>query len=245
MIDLKKIDKEINELFNTETSNSLTKWLFNKRQTYLTDMPQSIEKYGFCKVLAVRKEVIHIKHIFTEIFVRKTVDIQKYLDKIQWNLFDYMEYMTNRLRKIHYFSREYINDVNQIVKADKDFFPTIQLYKGLKNVIVLDFDGVVTKKSFTELYKLCIERCKTEICSANPNVKNSWFDIRNLPLPNKIYPCKGKLKKISKLIELNQKNDYVFFVDNEKEYLEFAWLFGIKTYIYENNKIKYFSLKSK
>ena len=215
-------------------------------QAYLTDIPQDVEKYGFCKTLAVRREVIHIKHIFTEVFVRKTIDIQKYLDKIDWSLFDYMEFMTNRLRKVHYFSRDYINDINEIVKADRDrFFPTIQLYKGLNCIIALDFDGVVTENSFSELYKLCIERCKTEICSANPEIKESWFEVRNLALPNKIKSCKGKIKKISKLIELNQKNDYVFYIDNEKEYLEFAWLFGIQTYIYENKQIKYFSLKSK
>jgi hypothetical protein len=211
--------------------------------SYLTNIPQEIEVYGFCKTLVVRREVIHIKHIFTEIFVRKTIDIQKYLDKINWSLFDYMEYMTNRLRKIHHFNRDYINNINEIVKSDRDrFFPTLELYKGLNCIIILDFDGVVTEKSFTELYKLCIERCRTEICSANPEIKDSWFDIRNLKLPNKINSCKGKLKKLSKLIELNQQHDYVFYIDNEKEYLEFAWLFGIQTYIYENKKIKYFSL---
>ncbi|MFW6247041.1 MAG: hypothetical protein ACOC22_02600 [bacterium] len=218
---------------------------YNK-QKYLTNIPQNIDKYGFCKVLVVRREVIHIKHIFTEVFVRRTIDIQKYLDKIGWSLFGYMEYITNRLRRIHYFSREYVNNINEIVKADRDkFFPTIQLYKGLNNVIVLDFDGVVTKNSFNELYKLCIERCRVEICSANPGIKESWFEVRNLPLPNKIHSCKGKLKKISKLIELGQRYDYVFYVDNEREYLEFAWLFGLQTYIYEDKKIKYFSLKSK
>jgi hypothetical protein len=31
MIDLDKLDKEIDELFDKETSNSLTKWLLNKR----------------------------------------------------------------------------------------------------------------------------------------------------------------------------------------------------------------------
>ena len=51
-------------------------------QAYLTDIPQYVEKYGFCKTLAVRREVIHIKHIFTELFVRKTIDIQKFLNKI-------------------------------------------------------------------------------------------------------------------------------------------------------------------
>jgi len=31
MIDLNKLDKEIDKLFETETSDSLTKWLLNKR----------------------------------------------------------------------------------------------------------------------------------------------------------------------------------------------------------------------
>lgn len=31
MIDLAKLDKEIDKLFETETSDSLTKWLLNKR----------------------------------------------------------------------------------------------------------------------------------------------------------------------------------------------------------------------
>ncbi|MBF0553768.1 MAG: hypothetical protein HQK96_04340 [Nitrospirae bacterium] len=240
----------INDNRMTDLQNSTTPPLAYSEcyaLAYLTDIPQDVEKYGFCKTLAVRREVIHIKHIFTEVFVRKTIDIQKYLDEIGWSLFDYMKYMTNRLRKVHYFSREYINNINEIVKADRDrfFFPTIQLYNGLNCVIALDFDGVVTESSFYELYKLCIDRCKTEICSANPEIKSSWFEVRNLALPNKINSCKGKIKKISKLIELNQKNDCVFYIDNEKEYLEFAWLFGIQTYIYENKQIKYFSLKSK
>lgn len=213
---------------------------------YLTNIPQCVEKYGFCKTLLVRREVIHIKHIFTEVFVRKTVDIQKYLDKIKWSLFDYLEYMTNRLRKVHHFSREYISDINEIVKSDRNrFFSTIELYRGLDCVIALDFDGLVTETPFNELYKRCIETCRTEICSANPEIKKEWFDNKNLPLPNKINTCKGELKKINKLIDLNQKNDYVFYIDNEKEYLEFAWLFGIQTYIYEKNKIKCFSLKSR
>lgn len=31
MLDLNKLEKEINKLFETETSDSLTKWLLNKR----------------------------------------------------------------------------------------------------------------------------------------------------------------------------------------------------------------------
>ena len=55
----------------------------------------------------------------------------------------------------------------------------------------------------------------------------------------------GKVKKIKRLIELQKKYDYVFYVDNEIEYLEYAWLFGLQTYHWNGNEIKYFSMKSK
>lgn len=220
----------------------------SNNNTYLTNIPQQVEEYGFCKTLAVRREVIHIKHIMTEVFVRKTIDIQKYLDMVDMSLFDYMEYMTNRLRRVHYFSREYRNDVNEIVKSDRDnFFPTLKLYEGLKNCIVLDFDGVVTKKYFNEnLYPLCIDRCNNiQICSANPTITEDWFMSRNLKAPSKINSMKGKKQKLIRLLEIQKRHDYMFYVDNEEIYLEFAWLFGIQTYIFANNKISYFSLNSK
>ena len=55
---------------NTHTAPAIT-YSECCAQAYLTDIPQDVEKYGFCKTLAVRREVIHIKHIFTEVFVRK------------------------------------------------------------------------------------------------------------------------------------------------------------------------------
>ena len=214
--------------------------------SYLTDVPQSVEQYGFCKTLVVRREVIHIKHILTEVFVRKSIDISPYLDKIGWTLFDYMEYMTNRLRLVHKLSRKYRHDVNEIIKSDRDrFFPTINLYTGLNNAIILDFDGVITKLSFKGLYHLCTKRCKTIVCTGNPTVSESWFVSRGYTIPDRIYACKGKVQKIKKLIELNKKYDYVFYVDNEIEYLEFAWLMGIQAYKYEYGQIKYFTLKTK
>jgi len=122
---------------------------------YLTNIPELNTTLGFPKVLAVRREIIHIKHIFTEIFVRKSVNIEKLLSEVGWSLFRYMEFMTNRIRRVHHFSREYNQDLNTVVKHNRDkFFPTIDLYQGLKVAIVLDFDGVITKNSFKELYQL-------------------------------------------------------------------------------------------
>jgi hypothetical protein len=103
---------------------------------------------------------------------------------------------------------------------------------------------VITDVPFHDLYKLCVERCNTVICSANPDIKEEYFTKRNLPLPHKIHACKGKYKKLVRLVNLNSKYDHVFYVDNEKEYLEFAWIFGIQTFLYNKKQITYFTLKS-
>ena len=214
---------------------------------YLTGIPQEIETYGFCKVLAVRHEIIHLKHILTEIFVRKTIDIENHLNKIDYSLFNYMEFMTNRMRKINHFTREYRNNLDKIVKAERDhFFPTIELLNGFDNAIVLDFDGVITKTQFEKLYRLCFERCnKVIVCSGNPTVTNDYFIKRDLPIPTTIHACKGKIAKMKRLIALQNKHDYIFYVDNEIEYLNHAGIFGIRTFHYTNNQIKSYTRKTK
>ena len=218
----------------------------NNQNKYLTDIPDMVSDYGFCKTLMVRREIIHIKHIFTEIFVRKTINIDFWLERVGMNLFDYMEVMTNIMRRIHRYSREYKNDCNRIVKEDNDrFFPSIELSKGLNNIIVLDFDGVVTENSFKELYELCCQRGVVYICSANPTITEEWFVKRGLTLPDKINSLKGKIRKMKMLIEYQKTYDNVFYIDNEEEYLKFAWIFGINTYHWDNNKIKYFTLSTK
>ena len=214
---------------------------------YLTNIPEELNMYGFSKVLAVRRELIHIKHIFTEIFVRKTIGIEKLLCKVDWSLFRYMEYMTNRIRKVNHFSRDYEANLNNVVKQDRDrFFPTIDLYAGLKAAIVLDFDGVITKNSFKELYNLCWQKTwYLLVCSGNPTVNYEWFISHEYLVPYEIYACKGKVAKMKKLAEISTKYDYVFYIDNEVEYLEWAWILGIQTYHYTQNKIKHFTLKTK
>lgn len=220
----------------------------NLNLLYLTGMPQEIEKHGLCKTLLVRREMIHIKHILTEIFVRKTIDIEKYLEIIDMSLFRYMEIMTNRIRKLYKFPRSFRHDVNNIVKHEYEnsFFRNVEFCEGLNSSIVLDFDGVITSKKFRDLYLLCDKRGKkVEVCSANPTIENEWFTKKDLPLPVSIHSMKGKKQKLKRLIELSNKLEVMFFIDNEPEYLEFAWLFGIKTYHFTNGKIKYFTLNSK
>jgi hypothetical protein len=217
-----------------------------KEDDYLTNIPELVNQFGFCKTLIVRKEIIHIKHIFTEIFVRKTIDIQKYLNLLDISLFEYIEIMTNRIRKIHNFSRNYDNDCNKIVKSRRgDFFNFIDLTSGLKRTIVLDFDGVITKNKFKELYNICCEREEVQICSANPTITFDWFEKYSMNKPNQIHSMKGKVKKIKRLIEIQKKYDFMFYIDDEIEYLEYAWIFGIQTFHWNENKIKYFTMKTK
>ena len=210
--------------------------------SYLKTIPQSMAEAGLCKTFAVRHEVIHIKHIFTEIFVRKSLHIEKTLDMLGLSLFDYVSIMTNRLRRIHKFPREYVNNIDSVIKQDRHgFFPTIELYKGMKSLIALDFDGTVTASKFKLLYDLCLNRAHTGIITANPTVTSDWFAKHGYGYPNNIYACKGKQAKLKKLIDISQRFDYTFYVDNEKKYLEIAWLFGIKTFHWDGTKIKYFS----
>jgi hypothetical protein len=216
-----------------------------RSENYLTNIPEICEEYGVTKSLLVRREMIHIKHIFTEIFVRKTVQISDH--KLNMNTEEYMEIMTRVIRKIFHYSRNYKYNLDGVVKENHNkFFPQLEMYKGLDTVIALDFDGVCTSNKFRQLYDLCIERCdKVFVVTANPTVSEHWFINREISTPNKIYACKGKEKKIRQLIELQKKHDQVFYVDNEVEYLEIAWIFGIKTFLYRNGKIKYFTMKTK
>lgn len=216
-----------------------------RSENYLTNIPEICEEYGITKSLLVRREMIHIKHIFTEIFVRKTVQISDH--KLNMNTEEYMEIMTRVIRKIFHYSRNYKYNLDRVVKESHNrFFPQLEMYKGLDTVIALDFDGVCTSNKFRELYDLCKRRCnKVFVVTANPTVEESWFTLHTMAIPNRIYACKGKERKIRQLIELQKKHDQVFYIDNEVEYLEIAWIFGIKTFLYKNGKIEYFTMKTK
>jgi len=207
----------------------------NNEISYLTNIPQFIEKYGLCKTMMVRREMIHLKHVLTEIFVRKSIKIQDMLDYLNMDIFQYMEIITNKIRRIHHISRNYRENMNKIIKTNSDSFTRmVNLYDSLN-------------ENFHKLYIYFVKELKVKsvICSGNPTITSEWFIKNNLPLPTKIYPNKGKLKKIRKLIELSKQNDYLFYIDNETNYLEYGWIFGLKTYLWDGKKFKCFSLKTK
>lgn len=212
---------------------------------YLSDIPVECSEWGAAKVLLVRKESIHLKHIWTEVFVRRSVDIESLMDRIGRDVMWYMEYMINRMRRVYKFPRYFNIRPDFVVKHRRErFFPTIELYRDLHNCIVLDFDGVTNKPAFRKLYSLCVQREKTVICTANPTVNWGWFERHEYEPPETIYARRGKRAKIIQLCEIAQRHDFTFYVDDEIEYLTYAWLLGIQTYHYINHKIQYFTLNS-
>jgi hypothetical protein len=213
---------------------------------YLQNIPPESIDSGIPKVLLVRHEIIHIKHIFTELFHRKSLDIESLLNKVDMSLLDYITYMTQRIRRIHKINRSFYEDPNNVVSFNyKSFFPLIEMTSNFKQQIVLDYDGVITKNSFQELFKLCTERCETVVCSANPDISSDKIKSKYSVNCGPVYSNKGKKKKLRQLLLLHSRNDFTFFVDDEEEYLKIAWVFGVKTYQYKNNKITSYSLKTR
>ena len=66
---------------------------------YLTEMPNEMKEYGIAKTLLVRKEMITLKHVGTEIFVRKSINIVPMLMELGMTLFDYSTFINERERK--------------------------------------------------------------------------------------------------------------------------------------------------
>ncbi len=215
---------------------------------YLKDIPISAKDYGLCKILVVRQESIHLKHIFAEIFVKKSISIESMLSNIEMTIFDYMEIMTEKFRKIYHLNREFECKFEDLIKQGKshNLFEVLNTFSGLNNLIVLDYDGVITDYYFQKEFFPRFD--KVTVCSANPNIKRSYFEQNNLSVES-IFSCRGKFKKIAKLIELSKTCDNMFYIDNETEYLDYAWIFGIKTYLYNSEKkneakIRYYTRKT-
>lgn len=210
---------------------------------YLTNMPTDIiNDYGLAKTLLTRRETIYFKHIFKNIFIYgNEEDLKEKLEILQFrSLFQYLQFATNELRKIYKLPRDYkIDNADDIVKHSRDsLFRNLEIYKQLNPLIILDFDGLITNPKFHSLYRFLTNNYNVIINSANPNIEviNSYLGKHQLPLPHKIYTNKGKKKKIVKLkeIALNNLDKIIFYIDDEKEYLDYGCLLFM--YCYEFTK---------
>lgn len=212
---------------------------------YLQNIPSSANDWGVNKLIACRNATIHIKHIFTEVFARKTIDLTSMLSTLGLTLEDYMRIMTNRLRMVYHFPRVIDIDPNELLAVSKrQFFDFKDSHVGFNNLVILDFDGVITDDKFKQLYLRIVKESNTIVVTANPEVTTARFDKLGLPYPNRIIACKGKVKKLKAIIELLKRYDYCFYIDNEIDYLKYAWIFGIITYHWDGKNIKYFTLKT-
>lgn len=103
---------------------------------YLTNLPEGLQNKGLCKVLLVRRESIHLKHILTVLF-----------DKGEWinyfagsfDLSYFMESHTKTMRDLYNISREYQYEIAKILSFKKDkFYEYLHLLEQLKPIIYLD-----------------------------------------------------------------------------------------------------------
>lgn len=212
--------------------------------TYLTDLPTDIlNKYGLSKTLLIRRETIYLKHVMKNLFIYGNEDsLNKQLEMLQFkSIFQYMSFVTDKLRAIYKLPRHYtVDNADNIVKQNKrSFIKTLELYKSLSPIIILDFDKTITNPKFHDLYKYLInKRHKIIINSANPNrdIIINYLNKYGLELPESINANKGKKKKITKLkdIVLRNLDKIIFYIDDEIEYLDYGCL--LLAYCYQYTK---------
>ena len=210
---------------------------------YLTNMESDIlNKYGISKTLMCRRETIFLKHIMKNLFTYKNEeDLNNILEVLNFSLFKYMQFITDKLRGIYKIDRSYQNDCDKIVKTEKSsFIEIINLYKDLKPIVIVDFDRTITNKKFHSLYKYLYENnINIYINSANPDEDCilKYLKKYDLQTPKHIYANKGKQKKINMLknIAIRNTRKIIFFIDDELEYLEYGSLLCMHCYQYAKN----------
>lgn len=216
----------------------------NHMNNYLTNMPTDIiNQYGLSKTLLTRRETIYLKHVLKNVFMYGTEDeLKEKLNVMQFkSLFQYFTFITDKLRSIYKIPRDFkIENPDDIVKQKRsNFIRTLELYKNLKPIIILDFDKTITNKKFHSLYNYIIDDYHVIINSANPNLEaiEEYLDKYNLKRPKQIYVNKGKKKKIVNLkrLALTYIDKVIFYVDDEIEYLDYGCLLFMYCYQYTKN----------
>lgn len=208
---------------------------------YLTGMPTDIiNEYGLQKTLFTRRETIYLKHIMKNVFEYGDEDsLNKQLKMMQFkSVFQYVQFLTNKLRGIYKITRNFnVESADDIVKVDRaSICKTLELYKPIKPLVVLDFDRTITNQKFHSLYQWIHNDFDILINSANPNRDSivEYLDKWNLPRPKQICANKGKQKKIVSLKLIATRHIYspIFYIDDEIEYLNYGVLLGMYCYEY-------------
>lgn len=212
---------------------------------YLVGLPtDTINKYGLSKTLLTRRETIYLKHIMKNIFIYgNEEELNEKIRKLQFkSQFQYMKYLTDRLRGIYKLPRSFrVDSADDFVKNQRNnLIPVLQNYKQLNPIIIIDFDRTITNKRFHSLYKYLLDnKFRIIINSANPSEETicNYLIKYGLPFPQSIYANKGKKNKITKLKDIAMKHTrrIMFYIDDELEYLEYGCLLGMYCYEYSKN----------
>jgi hypothetical protein len=210
---------------------------------YLTNMPSDIlNEFGLTKTLLTRRETIYLKHVLKNIFLYGNEEwLNGKLDMLQFkSQFKYFQYITDKLRGIYKLPRDYtLDDVDKVVKLKRmSFCKMVEMYKQLNPIIVLDFDRTITNKKFHSLYTYLADDLglKIIINSANPSEETivKYLEKHRLTAPYQIFANKGKKKKIVRLKDIASRNldKIIFYIDDEKEYLDYGCMLFMYCYEY-------------
>jgi hypothetical protein len=205
---------------------------------YLTNMPSDVlNNYGLTKTLLTRRETIFLKHVLKNTFVYGSEkEFEEILTTLKFKSpFEYMSYMTNRLRGIYKLPRHYaVENVDDIVKQSRhSFFKTIELYAKVDPVFVLDYSSVVMNKQFHPVYTHLAKNFRTIIVSdkIGRSEVECYLAENGLPLTRHIF---GK-NKITRLrnIGFTYTKKVLFYLDDDNRCLNLATILAMHCYRYQ------------
>lgn len=214
----------------------------------LTD--KMINEHGLCKVLYVRKESIHMKHVLKRFFVSGNPTILEWatgeiLERLNMSLFQYIAYITDKMRFVNKISRDIqLEHPSELIGMTWRNAPTaIKVYDPLHPIMLIDFDKVVTNEYFRKNYfQYMMATYKTVIVTANPStdilayIKKNYSDYKGKV---EIIQRKGMDQKIIALKEFAIKNvKYpIFYFDDEDYYLDHGLFLFMHPYKVKKNKV--------
>ncbi len=99
-------------------------------KNYLKEIPEELVEKGLSKVLFVRREVIHLKHI-----------LKILLDGDSYDLSSFINIYYKNLQKLHKITRSYNVPISKILSTKKDkFYDYLNLFEGLSPIVYVDKD---------------------------------------------------------------------------------------------------------
>ena len=112
---------------------------------YLTDLPEYLNQHGLSKVLLVRSETIHLKHILTVLQQSLAID----------DLHTFMSEFTYQFRKLYNISRDYDYPIHSILDCHRNKFDEMyDMLRFFNPIIYIDENlSYHVKNNLSEKYE--------------------------------------------------------------------------------------------